>query len=140
MRLRHNSLFIVKLVLFYVFAIIVIPSIRLYCKEALTKAYYSTAVHALGNAIIYLILSIILTSIGNEKKRTNRVLIEIVIIDIPALWMTTIVLQCYFINIYFSIDIIHLNMDFVTLAGGLLIGVEVYRYYKLIKSNMANSS
>lgn len=139
MRLRHNSLFIVKLVIFYVFTIIVIPSIRLYCKEVLAQSYYSTAAYALCNALIFIILSMIIISIGNEKKRTNRMLIEIAIIDIPALWMATIVLQCYFINIYFSINIIHLNMDFITLAGGLLIGAEVYRYYELIKSNMINS-
>lgn len=74
-----------------------------------------------------------IVAIGREKKRPESLLWEILLIDLPSVWMATLVIQVYLFTMYAGISLLETNATFLTRIGALMAGAEIYRYIRYIK-------
>ena len=67
--------------------------------------------------------------ISQDQKQANKIILEIIIIDIPSIWLVTLPIQIRIFGVYYGMSWIHNNTDFLSKIGTLLLSAEIYRYY-----------
>lgn len=100
--------------------------IELLSESPITTMFIKYGVYFLSN----ILLGIIISYIAYCPKKKETLILDILLLDIPAIWMSTLFIQL----IYFSFYPVsfHLNWQNFLRVGALIIGLEIFRYIRML--------
>lgn len=92
----------------------------------------------LADILFYILTVILIVDFVLQPKQAGRLgILELILIDLPAIWACTLELQCtYFMAIVpksILIGGLDIKKNKLILAGAILIGAEIVRYWKKYK-------
>lgn len=100
--------------------------IELLSESPITTMFIKYGVYFLSN----IFLGIIISYIAYCPKKKGTLILDILLLDIPAIWMSTLFIQL----IYFSFYPVsfHLNWQNFLRVGAIIIGLEIFRYIRML--------
>ncbi len=100
--------------------------IELLSESPITTMFIKYGVYFLSN----ILLGIIISYIAYCPKKKETLILDILLLDIPAIWMSTLFIQL----IYFSFYPVsfHLNWQNFLRVGSIIIGLEIFRYIRML--------
>lgn len=100
--------------------------IELLSESPITTMFIKYGVYFLSN----ILLGIIISYIAYCPKKKETLILDILLLDIPAIWMSTLFIQL----IYFSFYPVsfHLNWQNFLRVGAIIIGLEIFRYIRML--------
>lgn len=100
--------------------------IELLSESPITIMFIKYGVYFLSN----ILLGIIISYIAYCPKKKETLILDILLLDIPAIWMSTLFIQL----IYFSFYPVsfHLNWQNFLRVGAIIIGLEIFRYIRML--------
>lgn len=127
MKKNIKSILIVLLLYFYTLVLLPIISKQLY--HFIMDIRYFATLRTIFFIITYLLIGFAIILISQDQKQANKIILEIIIIDIPSIWLVTLPIQIRIFGVYYGMSWIHNNTDFLSKIGTLLLSAEIYRYY-----------
>lgn len=130
---KFNKKTIFTALLVYLYSILAVPAINFRLEQSISDPISLVGFQAIHVIISYILFALAIVTIGREKKRSETLLWEILLIDLPSVWMATLVIQVYLFAMYAGISLLETNATFLTRIGALIAGAEIYRYIRYIK-------
>lgn len=131
---KNNIKSILIVLLIYFYSLILLPIISKQPYHFIIDIKYFAALRTIFYIITYLLIGFAIILISQDRKQANKIILEIIIIDIPSIWLVTLPIQIRLFGVYYGISWIHNNTDFLSKIGTLLLSAEIYRYYTYKKN------
>ena len=102
---KFNKKTIFTALLVYLYSILAVPAINFRLEQSISDPISLVGFQAIHVIISYILSALAIVTIGREKKRSETLLWEILLIDLPSVWMATLVIQVYLFAMYAGVSL-----------------------------------